>query len=757
MIMTNAVLYRTRTTPHGKKTLHIALTAALLGLATAPAAVLAQSAGDEQTEALVLEEVIVTAQRREQTLQEVPMAISAFTGAELEALQADNLDSIQGAVPNLNLVQGRGSNSSVNAYIRGVGQPDALQTFDPAVGVYLDDVYMSRIQGGLFKLYDIERIEVLRGPQGTLYGKNTPGGAIRLITRTPGDEFEAQAGVLVGDYSRLQARARVSTPVTDDFAIGLSVLHDERDGFVTDPLDGREYNDEDTTVARIKGNWDVTDDVNVVFSADYTKEDVKLTLGRPVALMYSLNYNADFSGFTIVPRYFPESGEWNYDSSTSMADRSTQETDHWGGNVTVTWDMDARNTLKSITAYRELETNSYIDIDASTLELGDVLVSLDQNQFSQEFQWLGNNGNDLNWVLGAYYLKEQVPSHQEAYADDFLQYLGFPITFLRTIDDDLETTSYAVFGQVDWAFADKWSLGVGLRWTKEEKDYFRTTSTFSNILGNADPAFEFAESDSWSDWTPTVTLDYAMSDAVKFYGRIANGFKSGGFNGRANLPDDVSAFDPETVWTTEIGAKTTLAGGTVRANYALFYSQYDDFQARVSIGEGLDLSLPVLNAAKLDIKGAEFELTWLPIDPLALSTQIGYLDSEYGAGGFFGADGVEDEPAFSPDWTARFAGTWTQDLPNGSDLMFTASANYRDAMLLSVENTPVLTADDYWLMDAMVSWVSAGGRWTISGGVKNLTDEVYRVEGQEFRSVGGVQTVYYGYPRTYTIGFDYRF
>jgi iron complex outermembrane recepter protein len=360
-------------------------------------------------------------------------------------------------------------------------------------------------------------------------------------------------------------------------------------------------------------------------------------------------------------------------------------------------------------------------------------------------------------VLGAYYLKEQVPSHQEAYADDFLQYLGFPITFLRTIDDDLETTSYAVFGQVDWAFADKWSLGVGLRWTKEEKDYFRTTSTFSNILGNADPAFEFAESDSWSDWKPTVTLDYAMSDAVKFYGRIANGFKSGGFNGRANLPDDVSAFDPETVWTTEIGAKTTLAGGTVRANYALFYSQYDDFQARVSIGEGLDLSLPVLNAAKLDIKGAEFELTWLPIDPLALSTQIGYLDSEYGAGGFFGADGVEDEPAFSPDWTARFAGTWTQDLPNGSDLMFTASANYRDAMLLSVENTPVLTADDYWLMDAMVSWVSAGGRWTISGGVKNLTDEVYRVEGQEFRSVGGVQTVYYGYPRTYTIGFDYRF
>jgi iron complex outermembrane receptor protein len=755
--MTNQVRNRTRNTRLTRNALQTALTTALLAFTAAPAAVLAQSSGAEQQDSALIEEVIVTAQRREQTLQEVPMAVSAFTGADLEALQADNLDSLQGAVPNLNLVQGRGSNSSVNAYIRGVGQPDALQSFDPAVGVYLDDVYMSRIQGALFKLYDIERVEILRGPQGTLYGKNTPGGAIRLITRTPGDEFEARAGVLVGDYGRLQARGLLSTPLTDDFALGLSVLHDERDGFVTDPLTGREYNDENTTVARVKGNWDVTDNLNVVFSADYTSEDVNLTLGRSEALLYSLNYSADFSQVSIVPRALPPTGEWDYKSSTSMTDRPNQETDHWGANVTVSWDMSEYNTLKSITAYRDLETFSYIDIDATTLQLGDVLVALDQNQFSQEFQLLGNNGGDLNWVMGAYYLKEQVPSHQEAYADDFLQYVGFPISFLRTIDDDLETTSYALFGQVDWAFADRWSLGVGLRWTKEEKDYFRTTSTFSNLLGVADPAFEFTDSDSWSDWTPTVTLDYAMSDAVKFYGRMAQGFKSGGFNGRANSAADVSTFDPETVWTTEIGAKTTLAGGTLRANYALFYSKYDDFQARVSVGDGIDFRFPVLNAAELEIKGAEVEMTWLPIDPLALSTQIGYLDSKYGKGGFFGADGVEDEPAFSPEWTARFAGTWTQGLSNGANLMFTAAANYRDEMWLSVENTPALTEDAYWVMDAMVSWVSPEGRWTVTGGIKNLADEVYRVEGQEFRSVGGIQTAYYGHPRTWTIGFDYRF
>ena len=439
-----------------------------------------------------------------------------------------------------------------------------------------------------------------------------------------------------------------------------------------------------------------------------------------------------------------------------MTDIPTQETDHWGANVTISWDVNDSTMLKSITAYRDLETESYIDIDATTLELGDVLVALDQNQFSQEFQLLGDNSDNLNWVIGAYYLKEEVPSHQEAYADDFLQYVGIPISFLRTIDDDLETTSYAVFGQVDWAFADQWNLGVGLRWTKEEKDYFRTTSTFSDLLGVADPAFEFTDSDDWDDWTPTITLDYAASDDVTLCGRIAQGFKSGGFNGRANSAADVSTFDPETVWTAEFGAKTIVADGKLRANYTVFFSEYDDFQARISVGDGIDFRFPVLNAAELDIKGAEVELTWLPIDPLMLSTQIGYLDSEYGSDGFTGADGVADEPAFSPEWTARFAAMWTQDLGN-SELTFAASGNYRDAMWLSVENTAALTEDDYWVIDALVSWHSGDGRWTISGGVKNATDEVYRVEGQEFRSVGGIQTAYYGYPRTYTIGLDYSY
>jgi len=724
--------------------------AAFLTLSILPGTLLAQSGSEE--EAGAIEEIIVTAQRREQALQDVPMSVSAFTGEELATLQADNLDSLQGAVPNLNLVQGRGSNSSVNAFIRGVGQPDALQSFDPAVGIYLDDVYLSRIQGGLFKLYDIERIEVLRGPQGTLYGKNTPGGAIRLITRTPGQEFEAQAGLLVGNYDRYQVKAYVSGALADNFAMGLSVLHDERDGFVTDPADGRDYNDENTTVARIKGNWNVNEDLDVVFSVDYTKEDVGLTLGRSEDALVSVDL---VNG--IVLRHLPPTGDWNFETRTSMTDYGGQKTDHWGGNVTINWNVGGYTTLKSITAYRELDWASYIDIDATELELGDVFVGIDQNQFSQEFQLLGSNGDNIDWVAGLYYLNEQLPSHQEAYADDFLLFNGVPISFLRTIDDDLETTSYAAFGQVDFRFAERWSLGLGIRYTKEEKDYFRTTSTFSDLLGVADPAFAFNDSDSWSDWTPTITLDYSLSDDVKFYGRLANGFKSGGFNGRANSPADVSTFDPETVWTGEIGAKTTIADGRLRANYALFMSKYDDFQARVSVADGIDFRFPVLNAAELDIKGAEVELAWVPVDSLELATQVGYLDAKYGKGGFSGSDGVADEPAFSPEWTARFAGTYTFFLSGGSRLGFTAAASYRDAMWLSVENVAPLTESDYWVLDGLVSWISPSGRWSVLAGVKNATDEVYRVEGQEFRSVGNIQTAYYGHPRTYTLSVDYRF
>lgn len=729
----------TPTKRHADKAMLACLAAGTLAVGL-PTTAIAQ----DRAAGATLEEIVVTAQRREQTLQEVPMAISAFTADDLAALQADNLDSLQGAVPNLNLVQGRGSNSSVNAFIRGVGQPDALQTFDPAVGIYIDDVYMARIQGSLFKLYGVERIEVLRGPQGTLYGKNTPGGAVRLITKNPGDEFEAQAGLLYGDYDWMQVKGYAAGPVSDNFGLAASFVVDQRDGFVKDPATGREYNDEDTIVGRIKAVWDVSENLTVDFGVDATREDVALTLGRAEDLLFAFDLATG-----IVPLTLPPTGEWNFETRTSMTDLPGQEVKASGSYVTLTWDASETMKLKSITAYRDLETDFFVDIDATEFELGDVFVGIDQSQFSQEFQLIGE-ADSFNWIVGAYYLGEDISSDQAAFADDFLLFGGIPIDFLRTIQDDLDTTSYAVFGQIDWRFGD-WTVGLGGRYTREDKDYFRTTSTFSAILGNADPAFEFSDSDSWNAFTPTLTVDYAASDDVRLYGRLANGFKSGGFNGRANSAPDVSAFDPETVWTAEFGAKTTVADGKLQANYAVFFSKYEDFQARVSVGDGIDFRFPVLNAAELDIKGAEVEALWIPTDALQFAAQIGWLDAEYGKGGFSGSDGVADEPAFAPEWTARFAGTYTAHLAGGATLSFSADANYRDAMWLSVDNVVPLSEQDYWVFNGLVRFGSGSERWALSAGIKNATDERYKVEGQEFRSVGNIQTAYYGDPRVWSM------
>ena len=253
-----------------------------------------------------------------------------------------------------------------------------------------------------------------------------------------------------------------------------------------------------------------------------------------------------------------------------------------------------------------------------------------------------------------------------------------------------------------------------------------------------------------------MTLDYALSDDIRFYGRVANGFKSGGFNGRANSAADVSTYDPETVWTAEFGAKTVVADGKLRANYAIFTSKYDDFQARVSEGDGVDFRFPVLNAAEMDISGAEFEALWFPSDAWQFAAQVGYLDTSYGGAGFTGADGLADEPAFAPEWTGRFAGTYTASLQSGATLGFTVDTNYRDAMELSVENVDVLTEDSYWLVNGLVKYTSASNRWSIFAGIKNATDEEYRVEGQDFRSVGNILTAYYGDPRTWTLGVEFR-
>ena len=742
--------------------------AALSAISTAA---YAQSAPEQTT---VVEDIIVTARRTEESAQKTPLALTAFSGESLERIGAQQVTDLQGAVPNLNLVQGRGSSNSTNIYIRGIGQPDSLQTFDPAVGVYVDDVYYSRIRGTQFDLLDLERVEILRGPQGTLYGKNTIGGAMKLMSRRPDQSFRARGSVAYGDYDLFEAQAAVSGPVSDTLALGLSVLHSERGGYVTDPVTGAEYNDKNSNAARASLAWDPASNFRIDLNADYSKDDAGMTVGQAQNNLTNLLGAPAYSVPVPTPKY-----DFHTRTTPGLPNETRLET--WGTALRMAWDLSDTLTLKSITSYRKLKTSDYIDFDATELEIADALVAVDQNQTSQELQ-LTYSGNRMNAVAGVYYLKEKVTSHQESYNDDLTANLVLaPLwdgdyTFTRFIDDRLESTSKAAFANVSYDVTENLRLSGGIRYTQEKKDYNRFTYVESDSpflvsqYGFAPPQGK------WDDTSIMLSADYQLSPDAMVYARYAQGFKSGGFNGRANSGSEATRYDPETADTFEVGAKTTFMDRRLRLNLASFLTKYKDFQARVS-GMEIDPNtgvpvgvLSVLNAGELDIFGFEVETVAVPMAGLTLDAQIGYLDADYKEfrdirfTDFSGSRAFQD-PAFSPKWTLRVGGQYEWALAGGSSVTLGAAAKYRSKMALAVDNTYVNTdieilgmyQDDYWLYDARIVWNDSSDRYSLGLYGQNLADEVYKTDAQEFSSIGNIRTAYYGAPRTWMVKFTAKY
>ncbi len=755
---------------------------------TAPA--FAQATTTPVAAADVLDEIVVVARKRVERLVDVPIAITALSGEDVSKLQANDLSGIQGAVPNLNIVQGRGSASSANIFIRGIGQPDALQTFDPAVGVYVDGVYMSRIQGALFNLGDVERIEVLRGPQGTLYGKNTIGGAVNIISRKPDlGAMHASASVTYGSYNQLLLNGYVTVPlITDKLALSVAALWDKRDGLVTDPLTSKKYNDRNSATVRAILRAKPTDRIELVLAGDYTRQRTALTLGYPTApILQTSLFPAGVT--TIVPAQ--PYGPYAYKASTSFKNGEGQRLDHWGVSLTANLELSDIFSLTSITAYRNLKPDFFVDIDASQAKIGDVFVGVRQHQFSQEAQ--------LKWdmprfkgVFGLYYLQESVASHQEAYADDLFTFIGGPVSFTRFIDDKQVTRSYAAFGQATYDLTDKLSVTAGLRYTHETRSYDRFTTTSSNqaFLNNISFAFpdnlpaplNGTNSASFDAWTPSATLSYKPTRDTLLYVTAGRGFKSGGFNGRANsladltlvvngVPTLVTRFKPETVWTYEAGAKGNFLDGRVRLSGDFFYSDYKDFQARVGGGVvGSTGVFPVINAGKLRIWGFEGEAAVRPATNWNVRVAVGYLNAQYlefndgrrvPPSAFScnpTGNAIVCKPAFAPPLTLTLGSDYTIPLGNNAGAVtLGGDARFIDKQYLSVDNRPGLTENGYWLANAYVQYDAPGGRWYVRGAVKNLGKALYKTDGQEFSSVGNIQTVYYGDPRTWTGTIGLRF
>jgi iron complex outermembrane recepter protein len=764
-----------------------ALVPATLAALASPA--LAQTATPAAPAAQNEEEIVVTARRVEERLQDAPLAVTVTSAAQLEQKGAENIGALAGAVPNLNIVQGRGSNSSANVFIRGVGQPDALATFDPGVGIYVDDVYISRIRGALFDVYDIGRIEVLRGPQGTLYGKNTIGGAIKIISKRPTDTPEASATITGGEFNTLEGRARLAGPLIEGKLRGsLSAYAATRDGYVDDPVTGASYNDKSTRAARGALYWTPNNAVDVVFNIDYTQEDPGLTVGK----FENTLFRTDFT-LGRVTLATPAAGDFNYRARTTPGLPNSQELEHLGGGVTATF-KDAW-TLKSISAARKLKSRDFIDIDGTQFELGDVFVGVDQDQVSQEFQAL-YDGQGFRMVAGLYGLRESLDSRQTAFGDDLFSFGGVPIRFERPITDSQMTKSYAGFIQGEWDLSDQVKLAVGLRSTRDTKEYFRFTTTVSTFAAGPFAGLPvagldarvapillqtFRDKKSWDDLSPAATLTWTPNQDLTLYAKIAKGFKSGGFNGRANGALDPRVFNPERILSYEGGAKMSLLDGKLTANAAVFFNTYEDFQARVSRGDTLTAQFGVINAGEMEQQGAELELTFRPINPLTLSAQFGYLDAKYTKfvdpqGRFLATtlalanpgrfeDRSWQTPAFSPEWTSRLAANYKLDLGGAGSVNLFADAAYKGETALAVDNADLITRmrfagmfqESYWLLNARAAWSDSSDRFTVALIGRNLSDEKYRTDAQEFSSVAGIRTSYWGAPRTVLVSLGAKF
>jgi len=768
--------YEKQQYPIARKRLLTAITTTLLALTTIPAISFAQSGSEQDSDALMIEEIIVTATRREESLMEVPIAVTAITGDELEKFGVLDITAISQMSPNTILKVSRGTNTTLTAFIRGVGQQDPVAGFESGVGLYLDDVYLNRPQAAVMDIYDVERIEVLRGPQGTLYGRNTIGGAIKYVTRRlNADGPTVEAKFSYGTDNMMDLVLTGSVPLSDTFRIGGSVAKFNRDGFGDNlNLKGIENYNKDVLGARFSAEWEPNDSWFLRLAADYVDDDSDPRQGHRLV-------PAAFSGNPVLSNVFDtESGLNNPKQSVKAK----------GISFLAEWHVNDLLTVKNILASRDDESWSPIDFDSLPAVDLDVPVNYENDQFSEELQFLFS-ADRWNGIAGFYYLDANAYNAFDVILAQLGGIIGLPGLNAFTLGD-VDTKTWSVFGDFTYDISDQWSVSVGGRYTEDKRS---STVLRQTLIGGTSDYFggdaiviattsDFNGSETFTKFTPKISVDWSPNDDQLLYASYSEGFKGGGFDPRSQssaAPDldgdgvvsedeifDFMKFDPETVKTIELGWKSTLFGGRMTSKLAVFFSNYTDVQIPGSIGydstgDGLNDSFIGIttNAGDADINGIEWEGEAILAQDLGrtgsglrLGWAIGYIDAEYNE--FIDAFGndVADERVFqnTPEWTAT--GTLTYDTPvnlfktPGTFSVITA-LSYRDKTSIFEVPNPFLDQKAYTLWDLSLVWSQDSGHWNAGIHGKNLTDEEYKVAGYFFPALGLENNVtsFYGNPR----------
>jgi iron complex outermembrane recepter protein len=680
---------------------------------------------------LALEEIVVTAERRVGNLQSTPVAVSAFTADKLENLQVDETLDLANNVPNLVLYTGVANPGMVNLYMRGAGeQIGGLVTSESAVGLYVDNVYNARLSAANFDLVDIERIEVLRGPQGTLYGRNSMTGALKIVTREANGETWAKGSVGYGSFDEITVSAGGGFALVED-AVGMTVstqYRDQSDGWLENRATGEDRGVREVFSLRGKMSYFGSDTFKATLSGYYSDDDND---GLTPVAVNSVTLENQTGGVRTVQSPNPSDGF----------------TEQYGGSLDMEWEI-GDVTLQSVTAYIDVKDGFRFDLSGGVEVAPSTFVTLidrtsvaSSSQWSQELQLSGKSFDDrLDWIVGGFYFDEQ--------ADQQIDDVIFFNALVPTIIDQ-ESKSYALFAQGTYQLTDRLSGTAGVRWTKDEKSLTGQIDTF---FGSGIPALVDRE-DDWSVFTPRVGLDYQVSDDVFVYGSVSRGYRAGGYNGLtvANPTSFNTPFDPETVWAFELGSKADLLDNRVRVNTALFLNKFNDIQQSSTLGAG---ATAIQNVGNVDVYGIETEITAIVTDALEIFGHVTVQDESYkelDPGSVAATQGLGRLSHLSKLQT-QLGFTYEHDLSDSGSIVLGSDYSHRSNYFSDAANQPINRSGTIDLVNGFVSYRADGGKWkaTLSG--KNLTGNDYSKIGLVLAAPNGIRFV--NEPTTWKLQID---
>jgi iron complex outermembrane receptor protein len=689
---------------HARFLLTTALAAGtILPALLAPNLALAQS----NPAATALDEVVVTARRREETLREIPASVTAISAEVIERAGVRNIEDVARMTPGLTFVS-LGSNFALPV-IRGL----STNVGESNVGFFIDGVYQGSRSGMDRQLADVERIEVIKGPQVALYGRNAFGGAINVITRAPSDDFSFRANVTAGEYGRVEGSAVVSGPLVENRLFGrLGVSHAQRDGFYTNELTGSDLDDRSTTTLSGALLWQASPNVSFDLRASYEEtengdnagffvlnNDPTLFAGRSQILLGEVP--AQTSGFAVTPGGF--------DRESSLI------------SLTGNWDVSENLRATSMTAYSQLTSQQRTDNDYGPAELGFLTQDADLDAFSQEFR-LDYTGDAIDWLVGLYYSDQEQTNQDLDMVATLALENALPGSLRSSLLRNTETSEVmALFGSVTWRFAPNWSMDVAGRFFREEKtlDPFQSNPYTGAVL-TPNPALDLAE----EHFTPSISLAWAATDNLNFYGSVARGVKTGGFNALANVTAAERLYDAETSWNYELGAKASIANGRVYLNAALFRIEWEDQIVRALGSLGATLNA---NAGATTSQGFEIEMLARPIQGLNLTAGYTFTDATFDEYFYpslqlsFGLDPVLDGKALQYVSRHMFTGSaqYQASLTGDWDWFVRGDLAYRSRQFGS-------TTNQFWVASQTKVNLAVGfenDSWGIEFWARNLLDD----------------------------------